>query len=202
MFLDIRRDRYFALPPTLEAAFLDLAQAGFRVPAEPQDAVDQLRRMGLVEMGAPPAASTRVAKRANASWTDTPPIVGHGSLVAGLGALQAVVAMRRRLGRQRLELILNAFADLRGDRPNATLGALAEPVVTFARARQWAPIRPVCLLDALALLAFLQRRGLHADLVFGVIRQPFAAHCWVEAHGVVLNDRLDRVNEFTPILVI
>jgi hypothetical protein len=58
------------------------------------------------------------------------------------------------------------------------------------------------LLDSLALLAFLRQRGLYADLVFGVIRQPFAAHCWVQARGVVLNDRLDRVAEFTPILVI
>ena len=39
-------------------------------------------------------------------------------------------------------------------------------------------------------------------LVFAVMTRPFAAHCWVQLDETVLNDRLDHVRKFTPILVV
>jgi hypothetical protein len=58
----------------------------------------------------------------------------------------------------------------------------------------------VCLFDSLALINFLARYGLYPDWVFGVSADPFEAHCWVQAGNVVLNDTLERVSAFTPIM--
>ena len=60
----------------------------------------------------------------------------------------------------------------------------------------------MCLLDSIALVRFLARRGLYAQLVFGVTDDPFSAHCWVQAGDLVLNDTVGDVSAHTPIRVI
>ena len=57
-----------------------------------------------------------------------------------------------------------------------------------------------CLFDSLALVRFLSRYDLYPDWVFGVQEDPFSAHCWVQAGAVILNDRLDNVAGYTPIM--
>jgi hypothetical protein len=37
--------------------------------------------------------------------------------------------------------------------------------------------------------------------VMGVSGRPFAAHCWVQVGDRVVNDTLDHVILFTPILI-
>lgn len=60
----------------------------------------------------------------------------------------------------------------------------------------------VCLFDSLALINFLAQYQLYPDWVFGVSADPFEAHCWVQAGSVVLNDTLERVSAFTPIMYV
>jgi hypothetical protein len=60
----------------------------------------------------------------------------------------------------------------------------------------------LCLFDSLALIHFLARFHVYPDWVFGVNADPFEAHCWVQADGVVLNDTVQRVSGFTPIMYI
>lgn len=57
-----------------------------------------------------------------------------------------------------------------------------------------------CLPRSLLLTGFLLRRQIPADLVIGVKLGPFAAHAWVEYGGCVLNDHLETVQEYVPIL--
>jgi hypothetical protein len=45
------------------------------------------------------------------------------------------------------------------------------------------------------------RRGIEVNLVVGVAI-PFAAHCWVQHADMVLNDSVDIVSRYEPILVI
>ena len=62
--------------------------------------------------------------------------------------------------------------------------------------------RDRCLTRSLAArLLFLLYRC-DAALVIGVRAGPFAAHCWVERHGCVMNDDLAEVLAFTPILAV
>jgi hypothetical protein len=59
-----------------------------------------------------------------------------------------------------------------------------------------------CLRDSIALLRFLIRRGVAAELVIGVKLYPFAAHCWVQQGPLILNDNLGGAAGFAPILVL
>ena len=59
-----------------------------------------------------------------------------------------------------------------------------------------------CLFHSLTLLLFLSRFGIHPRWVFGVRKAPFSAHCWLQDGDVVLNDRVERVAMFTPIMVV
>lgn len=82
--------------------------------------------------------------------------------------------------------------------PAETLDACVDG---FHRWIPYAPVSGKCLLRSFMLLRFLQRRGHRPDWVFGVTTWPFRAHCWLQADGCVLDDELDRVRAFTPILV-
>ena len=51
-------------------------------------------------------------------------------------------------------------------------------------------------------MRFLATKGIAATWTFGVRLVPFGAHCWVEYEGAVLNDHLEHVGGFAPILTI
>jgi hypothetical protein len=72
----------------------------------------------------------------------------------------------------------------------------------FDSLRLFYPRPYLCLFDSLALIHFLARFGLYPDWVFGVQADPFEAHCWVQAGSVVLNDTVERVSAFTPIMYV
>jgi hypothetical protein len=58
----------------------------------------------------------------------------------------------------------------------------------------------LCLFDSLALLEFLAGCRLFPHVVFGVVADPFQAHCWVQEGSTILNDDLERVRRYKPIL--
>jgi len=62
--------------------------------------------------------------------------------------------------------------------------------------------RNACLFDSLALLLFLRRFGVCPAWTFGVRTGPFAAHCWLQSGSVVLNDSVDNVRSYTPIMAV
>jgi hypothetical protein len=62
--------------------------------------------------------------------------------------------------------------------------------------------RNACLYDSLALLLFLRRFDICPDWVFGVRTGPFAAHCWLQSGNVVLNDSVENVRSYTPIMAV
>lgn len=72
----------------------------------------------------------------------------------------------------------------------------------FDSLRLFYPRPYLCLFDSLALIHFLARFGLYPHWVFGVRADPFEAHCWVQAGSAVLNDTLERVSAFTPIMYV
>jgi hypothetical protein len=60
--------------------------------------------------------------------------------------------------------------------------------------------RQSCLLDSLVLASFLAKYRVFPQVVIGVMLGPFSGHCWTQYDTLVLNDRLERVTKFTPIL--
>ena len=59
-----------------------------------------------------------------------------------------------------------------------------------------------CLFESLTLKLFLARYGLFPEWVFGVRLEPFSAHCWLQFGHVLLNDSLQFVRTFTPIMAV
>ncbi len=51
------------------------------------------------------------------------------------------------------------------------------------------PKTAACLQRSAVMALMLRRRGVPAQMVIGVQRFPFRSHAWIEAGGVVLNER-------------
>jgi Transglutaminase-like superfamily len=112
----------------------------------------------------------------------------------------------RQLRDQRFEsIVASVQARRRGDRDSGRAFDLERArslASVFDRLRLFYSQPYLCLFDSLALIHFLARFGLYPDWVFGVQADPFEAHCWVQAGSVVLNDTVERVSAFTPIMCV
>jgi Transglutaminase-like superfamily len=75
-------------------------------------------------------------------------------------------------------------------------------VGVFKSLRPLYPRPYLCLFDSLALLEFLAAYHLYPHVVFGVVADPFQAHCWLQDGATVCNDDLERVGRYRPILSI
>lgn len=73
-------------------------------------------------------------------------------------------------------------------------------LAAFKDLRPLYPRPYLCLFDSLALLEFLASYRIFPRFVFGVIADPFQAHCWLQEGSVVVNDDLERVGRYKPIL--
>jgi hypothetical protein len=91
----------------------------------------------------------------------------------------------------------------RGQRPEQFNTDRARVLISiFCRLRPFHNRQFLCLFDSLALLNFLARYEIFPTWVFGVQSEPFAAHCWVQHNDILLNDTLDGVSAYTPLLAV
>lgn len=192
LFLDTARDRYFRLPDSAAPAFRQWAAQGAPEPLPPALAMlerEQLlrRHPGPSHLPSPSRPKPLAAATAAQGWRGGSPHV--------LDVLGSYWKVRRRL-RGGLQPALDRILP-----PARPTGFAPDLAGRFLWVRQRLPRRPLCLLDSLALLDFLHVQNAAAQIVFAVQAKPFTAHCWVEDRGVVLNDAVDVVAPFTPILV-
>ena len=118
--------------------------------------------------------------------------------------LTAGIAVVRDLGRARRGAGLGSYLDIAppcSADSRAQTGAVEEAARRFLRFSPWLPIEGECLVRSAMLVAWLKSSSLQADWVFGVRLWPFAAHCWIQAGDVCLNDDVERLVAFTPIMV-
>lgn len=178
VLLDLTRDRYFALSA---AAPLDSIRAQLKQTLQPLAGKKYRPRHGARTDAFPSVALTPDAI-----------VIAE----AGLWAHSVV-------SRGRLDI---AFDWIEGQKGKMSRAAprpgpcnVANAHEDFERLRAWIPHRYVCLFNALCLIRFLLRRGFDAYLVFGVRGMPFAAHCWVEAGGAILDPGEEDCSAFTEI---
>lgn len=187
IFLDIGRDRYFCLSDTCNRkAFHELEKAGL-------DRVQQ------------PACWPKPV-----DWT--PPIrtsvaIGSGSF--RLPDIARAIWIQRRTERR---LISTSFAatltDLRclmdtvDRRASRSRRTAAQNIRAFEHARLLRTAADRCLPRSIALALCLASDGERTNLVIGVKLAPFGAHCWVQSGGEVLNDSVEEVLRYQPILII
>lgn len=202
IFLDLRRDRYLALDPATEAAFLDL-HGSSDPDLSPGPARDRLLATGLFRETRLRASPTPAgARQPGASLLDDPPATWAGWR-ASLRAWRSVTRARRRLAGTALDDIV---AELREARyaapPEGDPSAIEDSARVFIAARSAVPIERNCLLDCLALLDWLGTDLNHARLIFGVRADPFGAHCWLQTERTLLTDARDTIGHFVPVLVV
>jgi hypothetical protein len=197
--LDLRSDAYFCLPD-LRAVLTPMRSGGLE--AEAEDSAMMLLDSGLFApaavggslAGEPPSAPRRSSRDQT---------VGRGDALEKIQFALATCHAARTFPGRGLQALL---------RGGSNEGAAAEPsvgpdleragrrAVLFDRWLPWVPAQGRCLYRAYALRRFLRADGLGARWVFGVRTWPFSAHCWLQAGDVLLDDDLDRVGLYTPIL--
>jgi len=193
VFLDTARDRYFALPGAQSAAFRTWIDSETAAPPPP--VAQLLIDANLLEVcdaaGSPCRSAITPAVRALRE-VDVKATV-RDQFEVGCCLLR----VRHALRRHGLLATLERWRQIRDERID---DATRHQAAVFMRARRRIPLAENCLHDSLAMIAWLNRRGASASIVFGVTGIPFRAHCWVQLGDQVLNDALDHVAPFTPIL--
>lgn len=210
IFLDIAQDRYFKLTGALENAMRRFQAHADVAPT----LVNDLVAARILVEASDLKARTTVAniRRPTCSAIEQPTLISDRRLSAAtvFEVMATVWSTRHQLKTCTLKTNLDAASTYRDRKtdadeiatPTAHQRLLLQVNWQFAHARRYVPIEPVCLLDSLSLLRFLSRRGLSANIVFGVTPEPFAAHCWVQAGDMVLNEALFDTHAYTPIRIV
>ncbi len=181
------------LPPRAQAKIIDdLISRGIvtTTPSQGKDATPATictpRRTLLPEPQLVPQPSASTWQRAK-----------HSLPAMYWSAIRATAALRFKS----IESITREISARRGDtRAIADLSSVVDdfywlrPFVFSGNQR--------CLFHSLTMLLFLGRFGLRPHWVFGVRKAPFGAHCWLQDGDAVINDRVERVAMFTPIMVV
>lgn len=198
VFLDLQRDRYFLLRGNEASAVLE-GCAG-------RGSIERLIARDLLRPG-PGAAVCAVSAIAPTSGALESCDVDGGLPLAELVYFRAeawlslrlagLQATFNRLRWHQRRLDRAGWCEAAGaDKERAAAGRLARG---FARTRIFVPAARLCVPDSIALARSLWRRGIDADLYFGVRLDPFAAHCWLQHRDLLLTDPLNFVADYTPV---
>ena len=195
IFLDVGSDRYFCLPSNLNAAFID----GLTDPEGLQDDV----QASLIRLHVMPGPSNRLPPVQPRICLPTQAFDPGDPRRFLLPATIAQNRMRFRLRRWSFAKIIGAERQRhKTHHSNVETLELSWLYGSFCALATWFGEEDQCLARALAYRMIALRRGHAASLVIGVKFDPFAAHCWVQDGPRLLNDRLERVRLFTPIMVL
>jgi hypothetical protein len=200
IFLDIDADRYFGLHPQWDEAFQQLVHVNAQTRVLPQ-----LIHAGILietpSQSAPilPAAVPRALR-------EIIPVVRSPVSRQGLVFILAQLKAASRLKTTPLGVII---AQIREEGPTGPiewgtpqLAMWVDICSAFSACRGLRWRAGHCLTSSIAFLDVMRRAGMDARLVLGVSAAPFSAHCWVQAGDCVLNDRLENVRPFEPLLAI
>lgn len=200
VFLDVSNDRYFRLTSQQNAEFLALL-------TRTSVSRDDLRTSGLSQL---PGDAATDGQLEPCQWTmpsrafvDDP---GGGFPMAETArALLAQRRCERALKTRPLALQLGRLASKLSSLPQsipAPDNRAGRVVRGFTFACLLRSAADCCLARSLALADQLAQRGCGTHVVFGVKLAPFVAHCWVQADDLVLNETVEEVARYTPILVV
>ncbi|MDB5076657.1 MAG: hypothetical protein JWO42_2836 [Chloroflexi bacterium] len=203
VLLDLSADRYLGLAPQLTRAALALTgqwDAGLDPEILAAARAKLLAKGYLTEA---PMGDRPQPIPFNSSWWPNRPGAGsspHPRLpLAALASLAGVaVGLRTRA----FASLISSLRARKAGRPPQPRASMQELLDAYFAARPLFPIKPICRLDAPALCALLWRHGHDAELVFGVRLNPFAAHCWAQAHSAILNEPHDALRQYTPIMTV
>ena len=204
IFLDLRANRYFGLTGFADIAFRRIV-SGDALDADLDRALEPLRSKGLLIDTKEEASEARRIAPSSVEKVATSLVLPAASepLLTGiaLGTRARAAAGIRMLG-------LKAVVAQRRTRKAAGRAGAGPPISVERIARAHLRVDGIlggadqCLLRSIALVDHLARHGHFPQLVIGVRTGAFSAHCWVQQGPILLNDEVDRVQLFTPIMVL
>lgn len=219
VFLDLLRDLYFSIPredfdelaPRIHGMALASCTAlptGTHLSAAATALAVELVAAGVIREGLPEQECS--APLASTPMSDLPPArksfrpAGRRRLLF-MSIAASMTYARWALRSTPMYSIVEAIRERKGTPPaveTKECERAAQLTEVFLHYRPLFPWDYRCLFDSLALIRFLSRFNLYPDWVFGVQDDPFSAHCWVQAGTQVLNDDLEHVRSYTPIMAV
>jgi hypothetical protein len=217
VLLDLKSDQYLSLNDRAGAAFLCLLGYEDATYLTEKPARDELRRaarefvfrgiftqksfegkFGRRSQAIPPQ------REINADSIGLAPALNLSSVLAfWSAACRAAIALRCLPISRVVQLVRQRRPEEIASPSEPVIAELENSVATFARLRPWAfSSRDACLFEALAMLQFLAGSRIYPSWVFGVQVAPFCAHCWVQLGDLVIDDTVEHVRGYTPIMVV
>lgn len=203
VLLDLAADRYHALTADVDAAFRALMETGS------VDERDQVRLTPLIkrELLVPaikasfPKKSYPLPQLSFLDIDERPRPTAKDVFDSVSIQIATMVSLKRRplielvAQLRRRKQAARRFEEPRRDR-------MVQIAFAFTASERILPSHNQCLRRSLALACALNSKGFKVDFVIGVRMNPFGAHAWVQDSGTLLNDDLDVVRKFQPILVV
>lgn len=196
VILNVRADRYLMLPPEVEQSVLRLVNGHASAPAD--SAIHQRLCTGGLVLQRSRDRGLRLCNESvptssliDGGWPrpNFSTVINNAAYVVMAMAMLRVRGLDHAL--RRVENVPTAADD--ADDVSRVAGGFAELRLVVRSLDRCLPLS-----IALALAAKKHHRDIR--LVLGVACHPFRAHAWVQHGPIVLNDRLDTVRTFTPIL--
>lgn len=203
--LDVKGERYFCLPDRADAAFqallsgaqTDLSPTGALAPLFARGyLIDDDRPLPIIN---PDAPIVTAMEGFDVSRPSTHLHMFGLALLTQLATRMAFTShsLAHLIGRLRRRKNMHS-----GGETAVLSHKQSEALASFLLTKLLISNQDRCLHRSVALLDFLALYGAYPDLVIGVRLAPFSFHAWVQADTVVLNDDLDTVLPYTPILVV
>ncbi|NBW10621.1 MAG: lasso peptide biosynthesis B2 protein [Caulobacteraceae bacterium] len=192
--LDVRTDAYACLVDA--SSWLDLGEDAALLTTD-ASAAAELVAAGLA-VGSRPGTPRRPPTPARRCWNEA----GAASLLDRARAAIALTLSTPGFKRRAFPDLI-AHARTRGAPADAPDAAAVETALAAWRAvLPWIPGEGECLQRAWLLRVWLGANGIRADWIFGVRTWPFGAHCWLQIGDAVVGDTLERVGNYTPLMVV
>ena len=139
--------------------------------------------------------------RSGPRTTDLPQIMLRDVVDFSVAWLKALISTRDTKLAALFHRIDRGQRRVAGADRTVSLDEVAALMNRFFRIRLWCytAVRQ-CLFDSAVLAHFLTRKHIPCNLVIGVSTKPFAAHAWVQFGTFVLNDTVEHVQVFKPIV--
>lgn len=216
VFLELRQDRYFALPAARTASLADLVPGwpvrGNTSGENGTDVAETLCHRGFLikspgrgKDAAPvqvPIPSIELLPLGDEEHERRAPIGARTVLMFLRAAITAKLSLKLLPFERVIRRARRRKEAHRSTAPFDLVRA-GEFLDVYRRLRIYLfSSKEECLFDSLTLLEFLGRHSLFPDWIFGVRARPFAAHCWIQSGSIVVNDSVEHVAGYKPIMVV
>jgi hypothetical protein len=200
-FLDVDADRYFGLPAKCQSAFSYLVENG----AVPDAHVAALSPLTAAKLLVPTDIPDRfplptTVPEVRESVLDV--IDARTSPWKFIRAWLCQGEAKRDLSRMPLSQVLANLSNKKARVGQYSVPPSHKAVAAFLGTSIVTQSHDQCLPRSIAMVNYLAHYACHPLFVIGVRNNPFEAHAWVQYDGMALNDDVEKISRFTPILAI